>query len=47
MRNIRLTISYDGTAYSGYQIQPGVPTVQAALIEAIRSITGETAAVHG
>ncbi|TLS48387.1 tRNA pseudouridine(38-40) synthase TruA [Paenibacillus antri] len=47
MRNIRMTIGYDGTDYHGFQVQPGVPSIQAALIEAIAAITGETAAVHG
>ncbi len=47
MRNIRVTICYDGTEYHGFQVQPGVPTIQAALIEAVASVTGETVPVHG
>ena len=47
MRNIRATLAYDGTDYHGFQVQPGVPSIQGALIEAIASLTGETVAVHG
>jgi tRNA pseudouridine38-40 synthase len=41
MRTIRLTLAYDGTAYAGWQVQPGEKTVQAALEAAIEKITGE------
>jgi tRNA pseudouridine38-40 synthase len=40
MRSIKLTLAYDGTAYSGWQIQPGKPTVQGALEAALAKITG-------
>jgi len=30
-RNWLLTLAYDGTAYAGWQVQPGQPTVQRAL----------------
>jgi len=36
MRRIRITLSYDGTEYHGWQVQPGLPTVQAA-VEAVAS----------
>lgn len=45
MRNIRLTLAYDGTNYVGWQVQPNGPTVQAALEEAVRKLTGETVRV--
>ncbi len=45
MRNIRLTLAYDGTRYVGWQIQPNGPSVQAAVEEAIRQLTGETVRV--
>lgn len=41
MRNIRLTLAYDGTAYFGWQIQPDRPTVQGVLQEALFRLTGE------
>ncbi len=42
MRNIRLTLSYDGTDFNGWQTQPGVRTVQETLERAIAELTGET-----
>ena len=41
LRNIALTISYDGTSYSGWQIQPDRPSVQEHIEESINSITQE------
>lgn len=40
-RTICLKLAYDGTRYSGWQAQPGRPTVQGAVAEAIRGISGE------
>ncbi len=31
MRNLKITLSYDGTFYYGFQYQPGLPTVQGVL----------------
>jgi tRNA pseudouridine38-40 synthase len=45
MRNIRLTLAYDGTNYVGWQVQPNGPSVQEALETAIRKLTGETVRV--
>ncbi|CAM3577898.1 tRNA pseudouridine(38-40) synthase TruA [Marinicrinis lubricantis] len=42
MRNIAMTVSYDGTHYSGFQIQPGVDTVQQMLMNAVQKVTGES-----
>jgi tRNA pseudouridine38-40 synthase len=42
VRNIRLTISYDGSAYVGWQVQPNGPSVQAAVEAAILKLTGES-----
>ncbi len=41
MRNIKLTISYDGTDFHGWQTQPGLRTVQETLEKAIAELTGE------
>lgn len=41
MRNIKLTLSYDGTDFSGWQTQPGFRTVQETLEAAIAKLTNE------
>jgi tRNA pseudouridine38-40 synthase len=47
MQNIKLTIAYDGADFHGWQIQPGLPTIQGAIADAARSITREKIFVHG
>lgn len=47
MRRIKLTVAYDGTQYSGWQIQPNAPTIEAALDLAICRLTGESIHVTG
>src|SRR5579863_8710859 len=39
MRNIKLTIAYDGTDFSGWQAQPGQSTVQGALTDVLEKLT--------
>ena len=41
MRNLKLTIRYDGTDFSGWQTQPGKRTVQETIEKAIAEITRE------
>lgn len=41
MRNIKLTIEFDGTRYKGWQKQKDVATVQGAIEKAIKKITKE------
>jgi tRNA pseudouridine38-40 synthase len=41
VRNLRLTLRYDGTDFSGWQTQPGRRTVQETLESAIAAITQE------
>jgi tRNA pseudouridine38-40 synthase len=45
MRTLKLVLAYDGTAYAGWQVQPGQPTVQQALETAWLQVTGETVRV--
>ena len=40
MRNIKLTIEYDGTWYHGWQIQPNVETIQGTIEGKLAQITG-------
>lgn len=44
MRNIRLTIAYDGTDFHGWQYQQGnkIRTVQGVLISALEKLTGRS-----
>ncbi|WP_263377763.1 tRNA pseudouridine(38-40) synthase TruA [Granulicella paludicola] len=40
MANWKLILSYDGTAFNGWQVQPGLPTVQGTLQQALANVTG-------
>ncbi len=40
MRNIKLSISYDGSNYHGWQKQPGVATIQETVEHAIKKMVG-------
>jgi len=42
-----VTVSYDGTDYRGWQVQPGEPTIQGELQEALGRITGEAPLPQG
>ena len=46
-KRIMLTIAYDGTGYSGWQIQPGAPTIEGTLNEAISRMLNEDIRVIG
>ena len=41
MRNIKLTIEYDGKEFNGWQKQPNKLNIQGTIEQAIKSITGE------
>jgi tRNA pseudouridine38-40 synthase len=47
MRNFKLTLAYDGAEFHGWQVQPDRPTIQGALGEALRRITGEAVMPQG
>jgi tRNA pseudouridine38-40 synthase len=46
-RNIKLVLSYDGSPFSGWQIQPDRPTIQGSLSDAIQRICQEKALPQG
>jgi tRNA pseudouridine38-40 synthase len=41
MPNLKLTLAYDGSDFSGWQVQPATQTIQGVLASSIRRITGE------
>ncbi|MCR4924893.1 MAG: tRNA pseudouridine(38-40) synthase TruA [Clostridiales bacterium] len=47
MRNILLTLKYDGTNYHGWQIQPNAITVQQVLQQAVKLIVKDTDNIIG
>ena len=47
MRNLRLILSYDGSEFSGWQVQPDRTTVQGTLASAIGRLTGENVLPQG
>jgi tRNA pseudouridine38-40 synthase len=47
MRNLKLLLTYDGTQFSGWQVQPGAATIQGTLASAIRRVTGEKVLPQG
>lgn len=47
MRNLKVTLTYDGSEFSGWQVQPDAVTVQGTLASAIGRITGEKVLPQG
>lgn len=47
INNYKLTISYDGTHYGGWQVQPNAVTIQQKLQETLKIITQEDVHVTG
>jgi tRNA pseudouridine38-40 synthase len=47
MPHWKTILTYDGTPYNGWQVQPNRPTIQGTLAQAIQRITGETVLPQG
>ena len=47
MSHWKLTLSYNGTSFHGWQVQPGLPTIQGRLAAALHHVTGETVLPQG
>lgn len=46
-KRVRLVVAYDGTAYCGWQVQPGVVTIESELNRCLSELLGESIAVIG
>lgn len=46
MRNIKFTLAYDGTEFSGWQAQPGQATIQGALTDVLEKLTQHRLMIH-
>ncbi|MEW6731200.1 MAG: tRNA pseudouridine(38-40) synthase TruA [Acidobacteriota bacterium] len=47
MRNIKLTLQYDGTNYCGWQIQPNGTTIQGLISQFLARLEGQAITLHG
>lgn len=47
MRRIRIHVAYDGSDFHGWQVQPGLPTIQGTLEAAVSEIEGNPVQVAG
>ena len=47
MRRIRIKLAYDGSAFHGWQVQPGLPTIQGSLEQIISDMEGRPVPVAG
>src|SRR5438105_10442387 len=47
MRNLKLTLAYDGTEFHGWQVQPNLRTVQGELQQALRKLFNHEVNVTG
>jgi tRNA pseudouridine38-40 synthase len=47
MQRFKISVSYDGTAYYGWQVQPKDVSIQSSLEGVLRQLSGETVKVHG
>ncbi len=44
-RNIKIKLAYDGSAFFGWQVQPGLRTVQGCIEDGLQSILGQPARI--
>ena len=47
MRRLSILVSYDGTAYHGWQVQPGLPTIESEIEKALRQLEGKPVHIVG
>ena len=47
MKRVKLVVAYDGTAYHGWQLQPGAPTIEGELNKALSELLREEIQVIG
>ena len=47
MKRVKLTVAYDGTRYSGWQVQQNAVTIEGVLNKALSKLTGEEISVIG
>ncbi|MGA7238148.1 MAG: tRNA pseudouridine(38-40) synthase TruA [Bryobacteraceae bacterium] len=47
MRRIKITLAYDGGGFHGWQVQPGLPTIQGTLEEILSGMEGKPVHVAG
>ena len=47
MQTWKTTLTYDGTSFHGWQVQPGLTTIQGVFAQAIHHVTGETVLPQG
>jgi tRNA pseudouridine38-40 synthase len=47
VRRIKITVAYDGTDFHGWQVQPGLDTIQGTIEQVIASIEGKPVHVAG
>jgi tRNA pseudouridine38-40 synthase len=47
MRRIKIKVAYDGGGFHGWQVQPGLPTIQGALEEIVSGMEGKPVHVAG
>ena len=47
LKRVMMRVAYDGTAYCGWQLQPGKPTIEGELNRALLELLGEEITVIG